>query len=477
MSQDRQEKILHSTGWILARIVLIQILNVILVGYLARNNAKELFGNVAIISIIVTALSNLITQTFPNYIIYSKNKTLALSASIQTSVVFAIILVLLTYFLVTLQLIELSYDIWFKILILKLPLDAYTSCLDASYTRDMRFRFIEKRDIAIQVITICLALFLALNGRAVEAMLLPLLLVSFLRAVVMMSMKHTHVSKTLDLMECIRAVKYTKGLVGTSIANTLISEGDSFFVSKWFGPQSLGIYNISWRTANILNRNMGSLVNRLIFPYMRKNSDDLLTKLLALWNLLSALFTPIYVFMFFYAEYVIELLYGSQWDEAVLPFRILLLYSFRMMLTSPINSALKVLGKTNLIMNVTFLVIPVYLGSVYFGKSFGLVGIACGVMLSRNLGGVILMNKITRLLQIEFKALFLMVTRPLLIAVLCCMFSRYILFHLMHYTPSLVFLNIFICFTLFALMYTFSLSMSMSKGMFGLINEVKKSLK
>lgn len=476
MVQTGEEKILHSTGWILARTGVIQLLNVFLLGYLARNNAKELFGNVAIITISITALSNLITQTFPSYIIYSKNQA-ALIASVVTSVIFAIILVLLSYLLVIQGIIEMKYNTWFKILILKLPLDAYTSCLDASYMREMRFRFIEKRDMVIQTVSICIALSLALNGKALEALFLPMLSVSLLRAIVMLTARQLHIPKIFDIKECMRAVKYSKGLVGTSIANTFISEGDSFFVSKWFGPQSLGIYNISWRTANILNRNLVSIVNRVGFPYLRKNSEELSIKLLSLWKLLSVIFIPVYMFLFFYAELFIELLYGSQWKEAVLPFRILLFFSLRIMFSSPINSSLKVLGKTNLIMNVTVLVIPIYFVALYFGKPFGLVGIAFGVMISRNIGGLILMNKVTKILRIELKKMILMLIKPFTISILSCSLSKFLLLYLSCVLPSIVSLQIFTGLTMFVLIYLGSLFAIMPKSIYKLIYDLKKLVK
>lgn len=477
MLRTEEEKILHTTVWILARTGVIQLLNIFLLGYLARNNAKELFGNVAIITISITAVTNLITQTFPSYIIYSRNQVSALMAGVVTSVLFAIILVLLSYLLINQEVIEMKYNGWFKILILKLPLDAYTSCVDASYMRDMRFRFIEKRDIVIQIVTICLALSLAVIGKALEALLLPMLSVSVLRAIVMLSKRQLRVANIFDIEECIRAVKYTKGLVGTSIANTFISEGDSFFVSKWFGPQSLGIYNISWRTGNIINRNLVSIVNRVGFPYLRKNSEELATKLLSIWKLISAIFIPLYVFLFFYAEVFIEILYGSQWREAVLPFKILLFFSLRMMFSSPINSALKVLGKTNLIMNVTILVIPLYLVSLYLGRSFGLVGIACGVMMSRNIGGLILMKKVANMLSIDCKKMFLVFIQPFLVSVLGCLLTKFLLVHTPLVLSNIDFLQFFLGLTIFALIYVGSMFVILPKSMYGLIHGLKKLAK
>lgn len=158
------------------------------------------------------------------------------------------------------------------------------------------------------------------------------------------------------------------------------------------GSELLGIYNLAWQTANMVSRTIVSLTNKLALPTLAAVSNDpirLRSAVHRMLRILAIVTFPLLVGLFVVADDFVIVLYGQQWQEAVLPLRILLIYAIRYAVGSPAGIVYKAVGRPEIGFKLGLVMMPFYLLSIWWGSSYGIVGVAFGVTLTRTIFGFI----------------------------------------------------------------------------------------
>ncbi|MCC7505968.1 MAG: lipopolysaccharide biosynthesis protein [Saprospiraceae bacterium] len=95
---------------------------------------------------------------------------------------------------------------------------------------------------------------------------------------------------------------------------------DKLIVGKWLGAATLGFYNLAFTIGTIPTARIGYVVTRVSFPLFAKAGDnmDLREQIFqkTTRNVVLILY-PAYLTMFLFAEELIRLLYGANWQPAV----------------------------------------------------------------------------------------------------------------------------------------------------------------
>ncbi|MCC6289110.1 MAG: oligosaccharide flippase family protein [Chitinophagaceae bacterium] len=166
--------------------------------------------------------------------------------------------------------------------------------------------------------------------------------------------------------------------MGEKFIDYFNSDIDSIIVGKLLGIEALGIYNIAKSFVLKPFQVVNPILTRVAFPVMAKVQDDI-SKLkfiyLKMQNVLAFINFPVFLFMFFFAESVILLVFGQKWIEAAMPLRILSVYSMIRSTMNPIGSLQLARGKADQgffwnLAQTFILSIP-----VYFGSKGGLLGV------------------------------------------------------------------------------------------------------
>ena len=213
-----------------------------------------------------------------------------------------------------------------------------------------------------------------------------------------------------------RIFSYSANVIGETLTSFIINEGDTLLIGKLMGIQALGIYNFAWQSANLVSRNINGVVYTLALPALSAVAEDLSQLkrgFIRMMRLLSITTFPLLIGLFVVADDFILAVYGQQWVEAILPLRILIIYALRYAV-SPAGVVYKAIGRPDITFKLGLAIVPFYLGSIWVGSSYGIVGVAFGVTLVRTVFGFIGFKLVGRVLQTDFMGVIKPLGQPLL---------------------------------------------------------------
>jgi O-antigen/teichoic acid export membrane protein len=120
-------------------------------------------------------------------------------------------------------------------------------------------------------------------------------------------------------------------------------------------------------------------------------------------NVIAITSFPLLIGMFVVADDLILTVYGSQWKDAVLPLRILIIYALRYTVGAPASVVYKAVGRPDISFKLGTVIIPFYLASIWIGSSYGITGVAAGVTLVRTVFGLIGFEITARCVKCRFR--------------------------------------------------------------------------
>ena len=211
--------------------------------------------------------------------------------------------------------------------------------------------------------------------------------------------------------------KYTKNVIGARILGKFANEGDTLLIGKLLGMEALGIYDIAFKLANLINGQLLPIITNISMPVFAKNQHDIPTvrkHYLKMIELISFLFFPIFAILFLSAPILIPLLYGPKWNAAIVPFQILCLFAVFRTLSSPTSGLYNALGKPQIGLYFTAVFTPLFLTTLYFSSGYGLVAACLAVMIVRQMGSGVLLYIGNRLLNTGFRDFFYSIKAPLI---------------------------------------------------------------
>ena len=419
-------KIFSSTFWIFNRVVFTLILNLVVIGILSRQLGPKEFGLVALAGVFIQFLTFLGSQGIPEYVIFDpvdNERDERINAAFWLDIVFGF-----CTFLICIAIIPLFVHIYpyeqlsliVFLLALKFPFEAICRVPDALFKKQLNFKVIEIRDALIQLFVGLGGIVMALNNFGVWSLVVPSVFASPIRAIIIFRFTYWRPKLYLGISYWREIFKYSRNIIGSTLTSFIISNGDTLLIGKLLGPNLLGIYNIAWRSANLVNRSMLQISNKLTLPVLAKSEGDIAKLLISFRKMVCiiglAAFPPI-VALFVVADVFILVVYGDKWVGAILPFRILLIYALRFSVSSPVGSVFKAVGKPQIDFKIGVYIIPFYLIGIYLGSSYGIVGVATGVTIVRTLSGVISYYFVAKVLKKSFLAVIRPILQPLLLSI------------------------------------------------------------
>lgn len=173
--------------------------------------------------------------------------------------------------------------------------------------------------------------------------------------------------------------------VGGQIVNYFNRDLDILIVGKVFSADILGGYSLAkqlvMRPSQLINPIMVKVAGPAL-ALLQKDINELKSGYLKLINLVATINFPIYVGIIIFAPWIVEILYGSNFNSIVTVVQILSVYMMIRALGNPIGSLVIATGRTDLefIWNVlTLLVIPLF---IFIGSLYGINGVAISLTFS-----------------------------------------------------------------------------------------------
>lgn len=385
-----KQKTINGAKWTAYSTILITLLQLIQISILARFLDATAFGLMAVVMVIIGFSQVFLDMGISNAIIFKQEITHEqLSTLYWVNIIAGFLLFLIMYILA--PFIAVFYaEPELKPLILLLSssflIQPFGQQFMVLWQKEMNFLKISKINILNKFIALIVSVWFAYYGSGIYALAYGMLAGITIQTIMFVSLglkeyKPSYYFKIKDIKEFINFGLYQ---IGDKTINYFNYQIDTILIGKLLGMEALGLYNIAKQLIMKPDQILNPIITKVTFPAMARMQNDTL-KLkkiyLKIINYLSSVIFPIYIFIFIFADILVNIMFGDKWFEAVPIIKILSVWGALRSTGSPIGALLMAKGKAswgfwwNLGL-LFFTLLGLYLGS--FG---GLMGISWALII------------------------------------------------------------------------------------------------
>lgn len=256
--------------------------------------------------------------------------------------------------------------------------------------RDMRFRQIAIVETTSAFVGLVVAAAMAMKGYGVWSLIGGQLALAAAKAVlcVIMASPLIRFEWGIHWTDLKSAVRFGNFQMGERLLNYAGWNIDKIIVGRILGEGALGIYSIAYQLVMKPFSILNPVFTRVALPLLSRVQDDdarLTRGYLEMTRTIALTAFPIYLFMILASDSIVLLLLGAKWMAASSLVALLGWLGFVYSLGNPIGSLLLAKGRADLGFYYNGAAVIVYALAVVFGSSFGLEGVAYGLVIAAGL--------------------------------------------------------------------------------------------
>lgn len=266
--------------------------------------------------------------------------------------------------------------------------------LRALAEKELRFAPLANLEIAASISGLMVSLLIAWQGGGVYALMGGLLASGIVAALLAWFLLASgwRPERRFRLGEIRDFLSFGGYAIGSELLNTFNSQIDVLLGSRLFGAQVLGLYSMPKNLCFQIIAATNPIVTRVGLPVMAQSQADgplLRTIYLQTLRMTAAVNFPVFVALALFAEEVVGLVFGPQWQDAVPLLRIFACWALARSAINPVGSLLMGCGRADLAFKWNLAWLPVYLlvllGAAQFGSTtfaLALCALAVAALLS-----------------------------------------------------------------------------------------------
>ncbi len=388
--------------------------NLLVMGILARYVSKTDFGIVAICNVLVSLFSVLSSVGIGEFLIIYKggdSKSIynqAFTINVVLVLIMNILLVFSFYWWSTFygddKIIEIGLILAFSFFG-----DMLTVIPKSILRKELKYDILVFYLTVFGTLTSISKLILVFLGFGIYSIVLPMAFFSIILAIVLIIKLKLKLTLTIERSFLKDLFRFSKPMFGSNVLTYFVNEGDTIIVGKLLGMEVLGIYNIAFNVSNIFQNNLLPIITDISLPAFAtiSNNIELLRKhYFKMIKLITFISFLILTMMITHSRFIIQILYGANWTEAILPLQILLLFTISRSISSPTSGLFNATNNVKLAFRISLVFTPIFIISVYIGSYFGLIGVCLGVTISRMSGALISIRISLKLLKTNLANLY-----------------------------------------------------------------------
>ena len=267
-----------------------------------------------------------------------------------------------------------------RILSLSLLFNTINIVPNALLYKDKAFKFLAQRSIIVQSIAGIIAVFAALYGAGIYALLINPVLSAIIIFMITFRRYPQRFYWTFGLSSLKKIFSFSAYQFLFNLINYFSRNLDKLLIGKYMGMNLLGYYEKSYRLMMLPLQNITHVITPVMHPVFSDFQNDL-NKLessyLKVIRLLAFIGLPLSVYLFFTAKELILLIFGIQWEASVPVFRILSLTVGIQIILSTSGSIFQATGDTKSLF-ITGL----------FSTTLNVIGILIGIFIFKTLEAV-----------------------------------------------------------------------------------------
>jgi PST family polysaccharide transporter len=261
-------------------------------------------------------------------------------------------------------------------------LNGFATVQSVLLTKRMAFKELAHVEIVTGFTERILALILAFTGFAAWSLVVPSIFIIPIRTFMLWRLSSFRPQLHFGREQWSRIFHFGKHVFATTLLRYININGDYFVIGKVMGSTPLGIYTFAYNLANWPIENIVWVINKISFPAFAKLQeapDELRRIYRQIIQSVSMLAFPIMMGMFAVADQLVVQIYGSKWQEGILPLKIIIGFMLVRTIASPGGGVLMALGKPKIEFHFNLVQLPLLLTAIIIGARYGIVGVAWGM--------------------------------------------------------------------------------------------------
>lgn len=378
-------KAITGTKWTTLSTITLAVVSIIKLSVLSRFLDREDFGLMALVSVVIGFMTLFMDMGINTAILHVQNiKKSEYHSLFWLNFFFSLVLFLLIG-------LSASYIASFygepelELLLYVTAMGLIFSALGRQFKTQERkalnFKFISLIDIISGLISLIVAVFLAMNKFGVYALVYSALTQFFISNIVLLAfgLKKYGLKLHFQFLETKRFLKIGIYQVGGQVVNYFNRDLDTLLVGKLLGTEILGGYSLAkqlvFRPASIINPIL-TMVGAPSLSLIQHDKIALARNYLKLINIISALNFLAYAGIIIFAPFIVAVLYGDNFDFIIPVVQILSIYMFLRSTYNPVGSLVIATGRTDLEFYWNIFVLLLMPISIYSGSYYGQEGVA-----------------------------------------------------------------------------------------------------
>lgn len=391
------------------------IVNIGVMAFLARTLNKSDFGLVAISGTLIAMIQTIGVAGISEYIVFyngddareKQNGAFWLNALLTLLIAIAILITVPFWadFYKDERIVKLVY-----LLLIGFIFTMFSSIPLAIFRKKLEFKTMIKTQTIFGTLSQVSQIAFVYLGFGVYSLAMPSAVIIPIMTIVLFKQSGYKINFTdFGTKQWKEITKYTKHVVGSRVLTKLVNEGDTLLVGKLLGMEALGVYDLAFKFANLVNSQLLPIITNISLPIFSKDKNDIsLTRdrFIKSTQIITFLIFPLSGVMLIFASEIVNVLYGSKWTLAVMPMQIFCLQAAFRSVSSSTSGLYNAMNKPQLGFYFSLIFTPIFLIAVWLSAQFGLISVIVTVTVVRILAGIVNMHLASKLIKSDIKEIF-----------------------------------------------------------------------
>ncbi|RZM81180.1 colanic acid exporter [Pseudoalteromonas rubra] len=311
--------------------------------------------------------------------------------------------------------------------------------------KELLFNLMAKVEIIAAVFSFIVAVYSAYSGWGVYALVFAMLTQALTSSVLFLyvGLEKFH-TPTFSYKHSELKGFYSFGLfqMGERSVNYISANIDKLLIGKLIGFQAVGFYNMAWQLIVFPTAKINPIVNKVAFPVYAKiqNDQDALNRYYSMSvKVLSLLTVPILIFLSFFSNDIVLILFGEGWEQTAILVTVLAFVGIGRALGNPGGALILALGRADvgfwwnvfwaITISITLFVVLLYFKSIE-AVAFALLFLSVTV-------GIIWHILIAKIGRISYLGIFLHFVKVVFIAIAIAWIAQLVV-NLFHFEKPII---------------------------------------
>lgn len=228
----------------------------------------------------------------------------------------------------------------------------------AIFSQKMQFKSIAMANIIGIIIAGFVGITLAFNGLGIWSLTSTIVLLPFVRSVILLKLSHWHPQCIFSFTPIRRYFKFSSFLLLHGLVDKFVINFESLAIGKFYTKYELAYFSQSRKLDAYFSQTLTNVIQKVTYPALCKLSDTS-ERLKAGYRQIIGLSTfvifPIMIFLIFFPENFMSVLFGKQWIEAAPMLRLWCLFGLVYPMQSISNNIFYVKGYSKSLFKISML--------------------------------------------------------------------------------------------------------------------------